>query len=65
MFYGMYGTFVKVTLSEKTCKEKTKKDRKIKVRMAKKAKSFWEGPVWEEFQQKVKYNMMMLHKANL
>ncbi len=48
MFYGMYGTFVKVTLSDKICKEKYTDDGKIKVRMTESAKLFWKGPVWEE-----------------
>ncbi len=51
MFYGMYGTFVKVTLLEKTCKDKTTEDGKIKIRMTKSAKLFWEDPVWEEWEK--------------
>ncbi len=50
-YNGMYGTFVKVTLSEKICKDKTTEDGKIKVRMTESAKSFWEGPVWEEWEK--------------
>ncbi len=45
IFYGMYDTFVKVTLLEKTCEDKTTEDGTIKVRMTKSAKLFWEGPV--------------------
>ena len=51
MFYGMYGTFVRTSVSDKTCKHKTMEDGKIKVRMTKTAKSFWEGPVWEEWEK--------------
>ncbi len=47
----MYGTFVKVTLLEKTCKDKTSEDGKIKKRMTESAKLFWEGPVWEEWEK--------------
>ncbi len=51
MFYGMYGTFVKVSLSESTCKHKTMEHGKIKVRMTELAKLFWEGPVWKEWEK--------------
>ncbi len=47
----MYGTFVKVSLSERTCKHKTMEDGKIKVKMTKLAKIFWEGPVWKEWEK--------------
>ncbi len=51
MFYGMYGTFVRASESDKTCKHKMMEDGKIKVRMTETAKSFWEGPVWEEWEK--------------
>ncbi len=51
MFYGMYDTFVRATVLAKTCKEKTMEDGKIKARMTKSAKLFWEGPVWEEWEK--------------
>ncbi len=51
MFYSRNGTFVRATLSEKTCKHKTMEDGKIKVKMTKLAKIFWEGPVWEEWEK--------------
>ncbi len=38
MFYGMHGTFVKVSLSERTCKHKTVEHGKIKVRITEFAK---------------------------
>ncbi len=51
MFYGIYGTFVKATVLAKIYKEKTTEDAKIRVQMTKSAKSFWEGPVWEEWEK--------------
>ncbi len=51
MFYGMYGTFVKESVSDKTCKHETMEDGKIKVKMKKLVKLFWEGPVWEEWEK--------------
>ncbi len=51
MFYGTYGTFVRASESDKTCKHKIMEDKKIKVRMTETAKSFWEGPVWEEWEK--------------
>ncbi len=51
MFYGMYGTFVRASVSDKTCTHKTMEDGKNKVRMTKTMKLFWEGPVWEEWEK--------------
>ncbi len=51
MFYGMYGTFMKAIASSKTCKDKSAEDGKIRIRMTESAKSFWEGPVWEEWER--------------
>ncbi len=51
MFYGMYGTFVRATVLAKTCKVKTMEDSKIKVRMTKLAKLFWDGPVWDQWEK--------------
>ena len=49
--YGNHITFVKATLSKKTCKHKTMEDGKIRVRMTESAKLFWEVPVWEEWEK--------------
>ncbi len=51
MFYSMYDTFVRATVLAQTCKGKTTEDGKIRVQMTKLAKSFWEGPVWEEWEK--------------
>ncbi len=40
VFYSLYGTFVRASVSDKTCKHKTMEDGKIKVKMTDSAKLF-------------------------